>query len=200
MLVFMSKTKANVGRIKGVQNKLNFIQGIVVPIDGRSGGLTLIWKKGTKVCLKSCSHSHIDVVVRDGSRQSPWRATSFYGHPDVSKRQSSWQLLEVLKNQCTMSWVVFCDFKKIKHQNEKLGWMEREAKQMEGFRECLSRCGLLDLGFVGQCFTWCNEQLGEKRTLLRLNRMVANSSWTELYPEARVYHRSMSSSDIAYFI
>lgn len=66
---------------------------------------------------------------------------------------------------------------------------------MEGFQECLSRCGLLDLGFVGQRFTWCNGWLGEQRTLLRLDRMVANSSCTELYSEARVYHRSMSSSD-----
>ena len=31
--------------------------------------------------------------------------------------------------------------------------------------------------------------------LLRLDRMVANSSWSELYLEARVYHKSMSSSD-----
>ena len=90
LLVFLSETKVGVGRIKGIQNKLHFTQGIVVPSDGRSGGLALIWKEGTEVCLKSCSHSHIDVVVRDGSMQNPWRATSFYGHPDASKRPTSW--------------------------------------------------------------------------------------------------------------
>ncbi|XP_023874724.1 uncharacterized protein LOC111987261 [Quercus suber] len=195
LLVFLSETKASVGRIKGIQNKLNFTQGIVVPSDGRSGGLALIWKEGTEVFLKSCSHSHIDVVVRDGLRQSPWKATGFYGHPDASKRYTSWELLIALKNQCTMPWVVFGDFNEITHQNEKLGWNERELKQMEGFRESLSKCGLFDLGFVGQRFTWCNEHLGEQRTLLRLDRIVANSSWPELYPEACVYHRSMSSSD-----
>ena len=85
--------------------------------------------------------------------QNPWRATGFYGHPDASKRQISWQLLEALKNRCTMSWVVCADFNEITHQNEKLGWKERELKQMEGFRESLSKCGLFDLSFVGQCFT-----------------------------------------------
>ena len=195
LLVFLSETKVGVGRIKGIQNKLNFTQGIVVSSDGRSGGLALIWKEGTEVCLKSCSHPHIDVVVRDRSMQNPWRATGFYGHPDASKRPTSWQLLEALKNQCTMPWIVFGDFNEITHQHEKLGWKERELNQMEGFRESLSKCGLFDLGFVGQRFTWCNERFGEQRTLLRLDRMVANSSWSELYPEARVYHRSMSSSD-----
>lgn len=48
-----------------------------------------------------------------------------------------------------MSWVVFGDFNEITHQHEKLGWMERDVNQMVGFRECLSKCGLFDLGFVG---------------------------------------------------
>ena len=127
--------------------------------------------------------------------QNPWKATGFYGHPNASKRQTSWQLLKALKNQCTMSWVVFGDFNKITHQKEKLRWKERELKQMKGFRESLSKCGLFDLGFVGKRFTWCNRRFGEQRTLLRLDQMVANSSWSKLYPEARVYHRSISSSD-----
>ena len=50
MLVFLFEMKVGVGRIKGIQNKLNFTQGIVVPSDGRSGGLALIWKEGIEVC------------------------------------------------------------------------------------------------------------------------------------------------------
>ena len=128
LLVFLSETKAGAGRIMGIQHKINFTQGIVVQSDGRSGGLALIWREGIKVSFKSCSHSHIDVVIRDGLMQNPWRATGFYGHPDASKRHTSWQLLEALKDQCTMPWVVFGDFNEITHQHEKLGWMEREIK------------------------------------------------------------------------
>ncbi|KAK7839830.1 hypothetical protein CFP56_017473 [Quercus suber] len=46
LLVFLVKTKARVGRIRGIQAKLNYTQGIVVPSDGRSGGLALLWKEG----------------------------------------------------------------------------------------------------------------------------------------------------------
>lgn len=73
--------------------------------------------------------------------------------------------------------------------------MERDVNQMKGFKECLSWCGLFDLGFVGQHFTWCNGRLRDHRTLLRLDRVMANASWFELFQEARVRHCSMSSSD-----
>ena len=43
VLVFLVETKANTNRMKGFQNKLGFTQGIIVPRDGRSGGLALLW-------------------------------------------------------------------------------------------------------------------------------------------------------------
>ena len=50
--------------MKGFQNKIEYTEGIVVPSDGKSGGLAMIWKKGIEIKLKSCSNSHIDVVVK----------------------------------------------------------------------------------------------------------------------------------------
>ena len=89
-------------RIQGIQNKINFRQGIIIPSDERSGGLAMLWKEGTDISFKSCSNSHIDVVIRDGSNPTPWQATGFYGHLKASKRYISWQLLEVLIDQCNM--------------------------------------------------------------------------------------------------
>ena len=66
VLVFLSETKANRNRIRGIQRKLNFTQGIIVPSDGRSEGLAMLWKEGVDVSFKSCSNAHIDVVVCEG--------------------------------------------------------------------------------------------------------------------------------------
>ncbi|XP_023928141.1 uncharacterized protein LOC112039498 [Quercus suber] len=66
---------------------------------------------------------------------------------------------------------------------------------MQAFRDCLEDCGLTDLGFVGQRYTWCNERLGTQRTLVRLDRFVANKGWKALFPEAMVFHMSMPASD-----
>ena len=153
ILVFLSKTKAKQSRTKGLQRKLNLTQGITVPSDGRSGGLVLMWKEGAEVCFKSYSNSHVDVVVSEGKEAQPWRATGFYGHPDAGMRSLSWNLTKSLNRQCDMPWVIFGDFNEIVHPDEKLGWLDRDARQMKGFRECVSECGLVDLGFVRRHYT-----------------------------------------------
>ena len=94
-----------------------------------------------------------------------------------------------------MPWIVFGDFNEIVYSHEKSRGLARDSKQMANFRDCLDRCGLFDLGFVGQRFTWCNRLHGDQRTKLRLDRMVANEDWLRLHPEANVHHFSMSISD-----
>ena len=89
LVQFLVETKANTDKMKGFQNKLSFTQGIVIPSDGRSGGLALLWREGMDIRFKSCSHSHIDVVVHDIGNGGPWRVTGFYGHPDTGKRYTS---------------------------------------------------------------------------------------------------------------
>ena len=88
-LVFLAETKAGVNRIKGVQRKLDYTQEIIVPSDGRSGGLALLWREGTLIDFKSCSNSHIHVVVHDSPSAEPWCVTGFYGHLDTNKRYVS---------------------------------------------------------------------------------------------------------------
>nr|POF09034.1 hypothetical protein CFP56_14975 [Quercus suber] len=139
-----------------------------------------------------------DEKIHDGSASSPWRATGFYGQPNAAKSYISWELMEVLKIQSSLPWVVFGDFNEISHSDEKSGGLERDAGQMKDFRECLSRCGLFDLGYVEQRHTWCNGRAGpagEQRTKLRLDRVVASESWIDNFPEASVHHVSMSISD-----
>ena len=96
-MVFLSKMKTGTNWIKGIQSKLEYTQGIMVPSDGRSGGLALLWKEGIDVRFKSYSNSYIDVEIHDSSAPTPWCATGFYGQPDAAKRFISWELLEVLK-------------------------------------------------------------------------------------------------------
>lgn len=166
-----------------------------MPSDDRSNGLALLWREGTDVRFKSCSNSHINVVVHGVASTELWRATSFYGQPETSKKNMLWQLLEALHAQRDMPWVVFSDFNEILHSGEKLEGADKEAKQMEAFSECLERCGLIDMGFFGQKYTWFNGRHDEQRTKLRLDRVVVNREWLENFTDAKLFLVSMPISN-----
>ena len=56
------------------------------------------------------------------------------------------------------------------------------------FRVALLHCGLVDLGFQVNIFTWNNGRPGDAFVQERLDRACANSEWRSLFPSAKVIH------------
>ncbi|KAL9689836.1 hypothetical protein QQ045_010227 [Rhodiola kirilowii] len=71
----------------------------------------------------------------------------------------------------------------------------REMWQMRNFKECLVDCGLSDLNYKGDPFTYTNRRKGEQEVRARLDRAVANQKWRELFPQAVVKHGFSYTSD-----
>lgn len=112
------------------------------------------------LCIRSYSSGHIDSTVRDSTTGQLWRFTGFYGHPEVSHRKFSWELLCCLKNFDDLPWICGGDFNEILVNSEKIGGNPKPQGQMEAFKEALDNCGLRDLGFHGARWTWCNKRFG----------------------------------------
>ncbi|XP_075654929.1 uncharacterized protein LOC142625112 [Castanea sativa] len=121
ILVFLIETKLIVSEMDGIKSKLDWQQGLVVPSVRRGGGLALLWRRSTKVDVQNFSPHHIDGIVTDEHGNKKWRFTSFYGHPETSKREESWQLLEELEKRYTLPWICMGDFNEIMHLGEKVG-------------------------------------------------------------------------------
>ncbi|KAL5550226.1 hypothetical protein UlMin_000402 [Ulmus minor] len=71
---------------------------------------------------------------------------------------------------------------------------ERAQYLMNHFREAINHCGLADLGFRGPKFTW-NRGNGACLVQERLDRMLGNSTWVELFPNSLVHHLNLRGSD-----
>ncbi|KAL5560825.1 hypothetical protein UlMin_037036 [Ulmus minor] len=93
-----------------------------------------------------------------------------------------------------MPWLCGGDLNEILFNHEKLGGMERANYLMRNFREAVNYCGLADLGFRGPKFTWCR---GKKTNLVqeRLDRMLSNRDWMDLFPNSCVHHLNLRGSD-----
>lgn len=64
------------------KKSIGFIDGLVVPSSGISGGLALLWRKEITMDIQSYSGRHIDAIVTNDSGFK-WRITGFYGNPET---------------------------------------------------------------------------------------------------------------------
>ncbi|KAK9666631.1 hypothetical protein RND81_14G199600 [Saponaria officinalis] len=65
---------------------------------------------------------------------------------------------------------------------------------MDDFRSAIDTCGLLDLGYVGERFTWWNKQCEPNDIFERLDRALVSPNWVDMYPSLMVHHLARESS------
>ncbi|XP_038978394.1 uncharacterized protein LOC120108761 [Phoenix dactylifera] len=69
---------------------------------------------------------------------------------------------------------------------------ERKVKEFQDF---LTLSGLIDMGFSGSKFTWCNNQQGQARVWERLDRACATAGWIQSFPDHHVSHLPRIASE-----
>ena len=194
-IVFLMETKSKVKHMEKIKNRVDFANGLIVPSQGRSGGVALFWTRDINLEIKSFSGNHIDAIVREADNNFLWRITGFYGHPETHRRYDSWRLLAFLHSQFQLPWLCLGNFNEILSMDEKVEGSICSQQQMDGFRNVVDFCGFSDLGYCGIDFTWSNMQEDEYRIQLRLDRALATPKWIEKFEGMRVYHLVDSTSD-----
>ncbi|KAK9697218.1 hypothetical protein RND81_08G022400 [Saponaria officinalis] len=91
--------------------------------------------------------------------------------------------------------ILFGDFNEILSATEKEGGALRRESQMDAFRATIDDCALHDLGYKGNVFTWQRGQEESNIIRERLDRDVATTCWSMLFPSAVVQHYPIYSSD-----
>ncbi|XP_050217745.1 uncharacterized protein LOC126668598 [Mercurialis annua] len=161
---------------------------------GRSGGLVLFWKGSFDVEIISSCASFIDVVVSNGEG-GRWRLTGYYGFPERHRRRDSWQLLKDLSSQSHLPWCILGDFNDLLCRDEKRGGRGQPMWMINGFRETILECGLIDIGAKGHKFTWERGRGTNGWIEERLDRVLCNNDWKEMFSSAEVCNLSVSTSD-----
>lgn len=78
---------------------------------------------------------------------------------------------------------------------DKRGGLEQPLSLLTGFSEAINECGLLDIGFSGEKYTWEKFRGQPNWVQERLDRAFANQLWCNLFPQAELRVMDVSTSD-----
>ncbi|CAM8926233.1 unnamed protein product [Rhodiola kirilowii] len=191
-VVCLIETKVQHGKWGWLRVKLGFRNCFVVDPRGSAGGLAILWRSEVSLFVRNYSRYHVDVFF-EADFQS--RLTLFYGHPTVSKRKESWDLIRTLCSLQSGSWVLLGDFNEVLRESEVQGIHQRSLWQIEAFRRVIGDCGLVDLGYTGYPFTFSNRRQSIFETKARLDRVFVNKAWLDAGLEYQVKHLTATVSD-----
>lgn len=130
----------------------------------------------------------------EAGSDSRWLLTGFYGNPNTSKRKESWALLNRL-NPHNRAWCVMGCFSEILFQHKKKGGRPRLESKMSQFRKALICNNLFYIKGNGDCYTWSNKHDHESFTKERLDRLVTNQRWKELFSDITMSNTPVISFD-----
>ena len=192
-VIFLSETKNPHHVVNKKLEKLGFTNLKTIPPHGvAGGGLAIIWKEWLNLEIMSSCSSYFDTRISYEGNVS--YLTFIYGSTDKRRRKQTWNYLTSLALIRDAAWLITGDFNDISGNHEKQGGRERSEASFADFMVFLSEGDLYDLQHSGESLSWKGKR-GTHEVKCRLDRALANSSWSELYPSERCEYLHFDSSN-----
>ncbi|PHU20008.1 hypothetical protein BC332_11159 [Capsicum chinense] len=126
---------------------------------------------------------------------NPLLISYVYVKCDSHLRDNLWNKLRIINDNYNLPWLIVGDFNCIIDPVEKKdGSLHRMSKSM-GFIHCIMDCELLDAGYTGSPFTWCNGWYSDRRVWQRLDCALMNHLWGSMFDNTNINHLIMTGSD-----
>ncbi|CAB4310240.1 unnamed protein product [Prunus armeniaca] len=161
---------------------------------GLRRGLCLFWKDMQQVVLCKYADFFIEAVIKADVSGALWRLFAIYASTDDRIRRSQWQALQDRVHRSNDACLLIRDFNDILDETEKLGGLSRSERSMQDFRSFVANTHLLDLGYVGQPFTWRNRRQ-DVAICERLDRGLATDQWVATFSGVTLHHLAVVGSD-----
>jgi hypothetical protein len=145
----------------------------VAPI-GSCGGLVLTWRLGVELESFLSNKNNIIAWCYSDPPNHPWILSCIYVPPEKLYKPAFWDSLTVVDEDFVGLWLYIRDFNFVLDQSKKLRGRPVASSSHYPFRGFIDQHGLVDLGFVGNPFTWCNNRQGSATIKERLDKGLAS--------------------------
>ncbi|KAK2377607.1 hypothetical protein QL285_078261 [Trifolium repens] len=193
-LLFLSETLSKSSQMERIRVLLKFDSCLSIDVEGRSGGLAILWNDKVRCRIINYCRNFINVEV-DDVEKGGWRLTCYYGYPERGRRRQAWDMLRDLRNMSPLPWCIIGDFNDLLSQEDKLGNHPHPNWLCSGFRSAVNDCDLTDIQLEGHRFTWIKSRGSVRVIEERLDRAMVSTNWLALFPEVKLINLLASHSD-----
>lgn len=114
-----------------------------------------------------------------------WACYVIYASLIPAQREFLWSHLTNLRSSIVSPWLLVGDFNEILHASETQGETFVHSRA-DRFSSMIASCKLVDLGVVGNKFTWFRKQKNRLIHSKRLDRGLGNVDWRLVFPDVVV--------------
>ncbi|KAG5599775.1 hypothetical protein H5410_031145 [Solanum commersonii] len=166
-----------------------------------NGKIWLFWNLDVDCKVLEEDKQQITCEIAHNELQTPFTTTLVYAKCKDHLRRPLWDRLLHHANAITSSpWCAVGDYNVITFMDENLGGLPYNMKKSLEFIVVIEACGMMDLGFSGQKFTWSNNKGVHNRVWKRLDRAMVNDSWLEKMSQTTILHLPSVGSDHCPFL
>jgi hypothetical protein len=165
------------------------------PPSGTKGGLLLAWRHGVDLVCCSSSTNILSAWCYSDPPDTLWLLSCIYGPLVHNNKTMLWDSLLDVGRDFNGPWLCISDFNMILSQSSKQGGRPYASSSSNAFHGLLDSCGMIDLRFSSNPYTWSNKRQGPHLIKERLDRGIANSHWVHLFSHYSIQHLPAYSSD-----
>ncbi|XP_027090153.2 uncharacterized protein [Coffea arabica] len=162
--------------------------------DGR-GGLAVLWKQELRVKKVLFTSFTIELLIEDEETRVNWWCICVYASTDVGIRREQWEVVTRKSVLWGEYWAVIGDFNDITSNDEKWGGIKRAEIRFQDFTSFINKNELVDIGFEGVPWTWCNNWGNGGEMKERLDRIMGTRGWVGKFDKAKCLHIETEASD-----
>ncbi|CAN0899756.1 hypothetical protein LINGRAHAP2_LOCUS20455 [Linum grandiflorum] len=193
-VVILLETLVNKCRMEEIRAEVKFGGCFAVDDVGHSGGVCLLWKEVDDARVCAFGRTFITTEVK-GVAGGSFILTGYYGYPHRDQRRASWELLKTIARPPNEAWCCMGDYNDLLSNSEKKGRREHPQSLMDGFRQAVVECGLVDLPLEGYPYTWVRSKGKSGCVEEKLDRAMVNRAWSMAFPGARLCNLLAPLSD-----
>ncbi|KAH0649354.1 hypothetical protein KY285_034602 [Solanum tuberosum] len=156
---------------------------------------TFFWKGNHQTMTIANTDQQITIKKFYSPANCDLYVTDVYAKCTSGERHELWTDLNNVHNTIQGPWCIGGDFNVILDPEEKMGGKTHKMRDSLDFSSCMDAYEVVDLGFIGLKFTWCNNRKPQKIIWKMLDKMFINDDWAEIFHTNQVNHLGRTGSD-----